>query len=218
MWRLAGVALFLVCVAGVAWYVAPPKKPRGFSGLEFAAMTPAAAARAPLLTARGALIYDVVADSPAAIAGIKPGEVAAAIDGDAVTSARQASDIMRGHKAGDRVTLTLFDETLGDIHPRSVSLVIAEAPPVTKALSVKPPRTLAKEFFYPPPMAANASWSLKLAHGASIRPLALTGLGDGRCNGFAPDGWEVRGHARDDSMFHIAAKADFSTPCTRRRS
>jgi hypothetical protein len=74
---------------------------------------------------------------------------------------------------------------------------------------VTPPRTLAKEYFYPPPMAANAAWSPRMALGPTIRPHQLFGLGDGRCNGFAPLGWEVRGHAKDDTMFHVAAKVGF---------
>src|SRR5580700_3513974 len=126
MKRLAALVLVIVCAAGVAWYVAPPKKPRGFSGLEFSVMTPAAAARAPLLTSRGALIYSVMPDSPADKAGIKPGEVAAAIDGVTINSAADASGIMRAHRGGDRVVLTLFDETSGDIHPQQVALTVAE--------------------------------------------------------------------------------------------
>src|SRR5581483_11583881 len=185
MARWLGLALFIACIAGVAWYVWPPKPARGFSGVEFAAMTPAAAARAPLLTTRGALIDDVVADSPAAIAGISAGEVVAAIDGVPIRSARQASDLMREKRPGDSATLTLFDETKGDIHPRKATLVLAVAPPVTRKLSVKPPRTLAKAFFSPPPMAANAAWSRGLAHGASIRPLALPQLGSGLCTALA---------------------------------
>ena len=41
------------------------RRPRGFSGLEFAALTPAAAARTPLLTSGGALVFAVAPDSPA---------------------------------------------------------------------------------------------------------------------------------------------------------
>ena len=46
-------------VAGVAWYVTPPSEPRGYAGIEFAVMTPAAAARAPMLTSHGALVNAV---------------------------------------------------------------------------------------------------------------------------------------------------------------
>src|SRR5580692_1291828 len=80
---------------GVAWLVARPPPSRGYSGLEFARVTGAAAARAPLLGTRGALVVAVADDSPAARAGIKPGAVVAAIDGVTINSARQASEIVR---------------------------------------------------------------------------------------------------------------------------
>ena len=67
-------------IAGVAWYVMPPGKPHGYAGLEFSVMTPAAAARAPLLTSRGALIYEVAEASPADKAGLHPGEVVAVLN------------------------------------------------------------------------------------------------------------------------------------------
>lgn len=207
MARLLGFLLFMVCVAGVAIYVAPPRAPRGFSGLEFAAMTPSAAARAPLLATRGALIYQVVADSPATAAGIKPGEVVAAIDGTPIISARQASDIIRGKRSGEQVRLTLFDEAKGEIHPRQVQMTLTAAAPVTRKLSVKPPRTLAKEFFFQPSMAANASWSRRLTHGPSIRPLSLAPLGTMRCSGFAPDDWTVLGDDEAGSVLHVTNNA-----------
>src|SRR5271154_4420193 len=89
-------------IAGVIWYVHPPSKPRGYAGLEFSVMTPAAAARAPLLTSRGALIYAVAADSPADKAGIHAGDVVAAIDGIAIISPDQAAGIVRAHGEGDQ--------------------------------------------------------------------------------------------------------------------
>ncbi|HXB53103.1 MAG TPA: PDZ domain-containing protein, partial [Rhizomicrobium sp.] len=195
--------------AGVAWYVKPPGKPQGYAGLEFSVMTPAAAARAPLLTSRGALIYDVAADSPAALAGIHSGEVVAAIDGTPINSADQAAGIVRVHRQGDRVNFTLFDEPKGDIHPGHVAVTFADEPKDTRKLSVKPPRTLAREFFNLPPMGVNASWSLRIARGPTIRPLEMHGLGAGRCNGFAPENWYVAGHAADDSMLHVMAPTGF---------
>src|ERR1700729_1780046 len=95
---------------GVAWLIARPPSPHGYSGLEFAQMTGAAASRAPLLSARGALIQQVADESPAARAGIKAGAVVAAIDGVGVISAQQASMIVRRHGAGDQVVFTVFDE------------------------------------------------------------------------------------------------------------
>ncbi len=196
-------------IAGVAWYVAPPSKPRGYAGVEFSVMTKAAFARAPLLTSRGALIAKVDDDSPAVQAGIHAGDVVAAIDGVPISSADQAAGIVRAHAQGDRVSFTLFDEPRGDIHSKTIALNFTDPPKAIKNLSVLPPRTLAKEAFAYPSMAANAAWSKALARGPTIRPLALPGLGAGRCNGLAPEYWVVAGHAPDDSMIHVAAPEGF---------
>jgi len=203
------VALVLF-VAAVQYAIHRGPKPRGFSGLEFASLTPSAAARTPLLLRGGALVLQVADDSPADKAKITPGEVVAAIDGAKIVSARQASDLVRSHAAGDRITLTLYDITKGELHPQDVSLVFDAAPPVSKTFSVHPPRTLAKEFFYPPFPAANASWSRRLYLGPTIRPLALSGLGAGQCNGFAPAEWRVAAHTPDNSLFHVMAEEGFA--------
>ena len=187
---------------GVAWMIARPPAPKGYSGLEFAQLTGAAASRAPLLTTRGALVLAVADNSPASRAGIRAGAVVAAIDGKSITSARQASAIVRGHKSGDRILLTVFDEARGAIHPRNVALVFDAAPPLSKTVfSVAPPRTLAKEAFNPPSMAANASWSRRLAHGVSVRPRAMPQLNAGTCSGVAPEKWQLRDSG--DSMIHL---------------
>ena len=102
LWLGVLIAVALGALA-VAWLMARPPEPLGYSGLEFARVTGSAAARAPLLSTHGALIVDVAADSPADRAGIKPGAVVTAIDGVPITSARQASDIVRGHKKGGRM-------------------------------------------------------------------------------------------------------------------
>jgi hypothetical protein len=203
------VALALFAAA-VLYAVHRAPKPRGFSGLEFAALTPAAASRTPLLSHGGALVYQVMGDSPADKARIEPGMVVAEIDGVPIASARQASDMVRSRAAGERITLTLYDITQGEVHPQTVSLVAGAAPPVSKNFSVHPPRTLANEFFYPPFPAAHASWSKRIYLGPTIRPLALSGLGAGQCNGFAPEEWRVAGHAPDNSLFHVMADEGFA--------
>jgi hypothetical protein len=188
----------------VAWLVARPAAPKGYSGLEFAQVTGAAAARAPLLTSRGALIETVADKSPASRAGIKAGAVVAAIDGEAITSARQASAIIRGHRAGE---LTLFDEARGAIHPRNVVLLFDAASPVSKTVfSVEPPPTLAKEDFNPPGMAANAAWSRRLAHGVSVRPRLMPQLTAGTCSGVAPEKWQIRDSG--SAMIHLSSADD----------
>jgi hypothetical protein len=204
------VCVALALFAGAVLYaIHRPPRPRGFSGLEFAALTPAASARTPLLDKGGALVFQVAADSPAEKAKIKPGDVVAAIDGKQVQSARQASDLVRAHAAGDHVAFTVYDVTKGEVRPQTVSLTFEDQPVPTKSFSVHPPRTLAREYFLPPVPAANASWSRRILRGPTIRPLALTGLGAGACNGFAPEEWRIAAHAPDNSLFHLMAEKSF---------
>jgi hypothetical protein len=205
------VAVALLLFAGVVAYaIHRPSRPRGFSGLEFAPMTQAASARTPLLDKGGALVADVMAGSPAEKAKIAQGQVVAAIDGTQVESARQASDLVRAHAAGDRVILTLYDITQGEVHPEQIALVFDAAPRAGKTFSVHPPRTLAREGPVPITVAANAAWSKRILRGPTIRPLALAGLGSGQCNVFAPAEWKVAGHAADNSMFHVMAGEGFA--------
>ena len=169
-WKGIGlcIAVALALFAGAVLYaIHSAPEPRGFSGLEFDAMTPAAAARTPMLKRGGALVTNAMANSPAARAGIAPGEVVAAINGTVILSARQASDLVRGMRAGERVTLTLYDITKGEVRPRDVALVFDAAPPVGKKLYVHPPRTLAKEPLSIPTVAANAAWSKRIRRGAT---------------------------------------------------
>jgi hypothetical protein len=207
---LLAVVIGLALFAGAVFHaVDRTPKPQGFSGLQFAPLSPAASARTPLLKRGGAEISAVMKDSPADKAGVQAGEVVAAIDGVAITSARQASDIVRAGKSGQRIGLTLYDITQGEVHPKTVSLVFDAAPPVGKKFSVDPPRTLAKQPRDPPIAAANAAWSKRILRGASIKPLALSGLGAGQCNAFAPQGWRVAAHAPDNSLFHVMAGEGF---------
>jgi hypothetical protein len=106
--------------------------------------------------------------------------------------------------------LTLYDVTRGEVKPETVSLTFESEPVPNKTFSVHPPRTLAKEYFLPPVPAANASWSRRILRGPTIRPLALTGLGAGACNGFAPEEWRVAAHVPDNSLFHVMAEKSFA--------
>lgn len=202
---LSVLAVVALGALGVAMLIARPPAPQGYSGLEFAAVTGGAAARAPLMATQGALVTQVQKDSPADLAGIKPGAVVARIDGAAIMSASQASDIVRRHRQGDRVIFTLFDEARGAIHPRNVAVVFDATPPVSKTIfRVKPPRILAKETFNPPGMAANAFWSRRLAHGVSVRPRVMPLLAADACSGVAPDEWRVQDSGK--GMIHLVSK------------
>ena len=208
---LATVAAAILLFAGAVWYSQrQPAPPKGYSGLEFARMSAADEARAPLL-ARGTAILDVDPGSPADEAGIVPGEVIAAIDGAAVSSARQASEKIRSYRAGQRAVLTLYDVIAGEPQPQQVVIVFDDLPDPkqTKKYSVQPPRTLAKETFALPPIVANAAFARRLSRGAFLKPLELTGLGAGRCNGLAPEKWRIAGYAPDGSLIHVMAPATF---------
>lgn len=192
-WR--GAALFLL------FGVAAPVHARGYLGLELAPVTRAAAARAPLLAAHGALIVRVLPDSAADRAGIKPGEILARINGRPVASARDAARRIRAGRAGEHIRLSLFDIVRGAIHPHDKMLTFAAAPPVTRALSVRPPRLLAEEMPIAPVVAANAAWSRRMRGAAN--PLALARLAAGGCSAFAPQDWTVF-EARGD-LFHAVS-------------
>jgi hypothetical protein len=202
------IAVALTLFAGAVLYaVHHQPEPAGFLGLEFTGLTRSASARTPMLD-RGALISNVVAASPAAKADIRSGEVVGAMDGVAVRSARQAADMVRRGRAGERMTLTLYDITKGEVRPRDVTLTFDSMPPPGKKLSVEPLRTLAKMPPTPQTVAANAAWSKRLMHGAAIKPLPLIGLGDGPCNGLAPQGWRIG--RRAPGTFHLMARDGFA--------
>ena len=73
------------------------------------------------LSSSGASVADVVADSPAAQAGLTAGDTITAIGGTTVTSADQASTLLGSHDAGDAVTLQWTDSTGAD-HEADVTL------------------------------------------------------------------------------------------------
>ena len=208
---VAVVAAAIVLFAGAVLYaIHAAPDPRGYSGLEFEPMSAAAQARTPFLDSGGALVHAVAKDSPAADAGIKPGEVVAAIDGRPVMDARAASRRLRATTVGAQLVLTLYDITQGEVKPRDVAVTMGPEPDEPDLLSVRPPRTLTKEPRPAPIVAANAAWSRRILRGPTIRPVPLFGLGSGKCNGFVPQGWRVVGHAADNSMFRVAAAQGFS--------
>lgn len=187
------VVLAVVCAVGfVAWVAWPTPKPRAYAGLEFAAMTPAATARTPMLEQGGALIQSEDKDSPAARAGILTGEVVAALDGKPVASAAGAARTLRDAAPGSRMVLTLYNIIRGDIRPHQKILVFDAAPPtLPRKFTVLPPRLLAKKHFAQSGWAAGSAYARRISHGASVRPMALPLLAQGQCSAVAPDEWQV---------------------------
>jgi hypothetical protein len=208
---LAAVTVGALLFAGAVLHaIHRAPAPRGYSGIEFAPMSAASEARTPLLRSGGALIGQVDGKSPAALAGLKAGEVVSRIDGKPVASVAQAARLMRHASAGAQMTLTLYDITQGEVRPRDVAITLTVEPDLPEKRTVNPPRLVVKEARRAPIAAANAAWSRRILRGPTIKPIPLFGLGSGACNGFAPQGWHVEGHAPDNSMFRVAADAGFS--------
>ena len=55
----------------------------------------------------GAVVQEVTPNSPAARAGLQPGDVVVSIDGKAVQDRSELVAAIRGHKPGDKVTLVV---------------------------------------------------------------------------------------------------------------
>ena len=84
---------------------------RGFLGVE---TQPVTAEIAPSLglgdKAKGALVAQVSPDSPAAKAGLQPGDVLTAVDGHAVANPRELAQLVANDKPGDEATLAVMHD------------------------------------------------------------------------------------------------------------
>lgn len=69
----------------------------------------------------GALVAGVVADSPAAAAGLTPGSTVTGLDGAAITSADALSEAVSALAVGDRATVAWTDSS-GQAHTETVTL------------------------------------------------------------------------------------------------
>lgn len=70
----------------------------------------------------GALVTSVVDGGPAAVGGIAVGDVVVGVDGEPVTTMGRLVALLRGHRAGDEVTVTV----VRDGQPVSVVVTLAE--------------------------------------------------------------------------------------------
>jgi putative serine protease PepD len=55
----------------------------------------------------GAFVYDVLAGSGAEAAGLRPGDVIVAVDGEGVTSNERLGELIAEHEAGDQIEVTI---------------------------------------------------------------------------------------------------------------
>ncbi|PJF26322.1 MAG: hypothetical protein CUN53_08285 [Phototrophicales bacterium] len=79
----------------------------GRLGVTFVTLDETVAAERGVAMTEGALITDVLADTPAALAGLKSGDVITAVNGEPVDAERTLRDRMIAYEPGDTVTLTV---------------------------------------------------------------------------------------------------------------
>ncbi|MCG3111572.1 MAG: DegQ family serine endoprotease [Candidatus Manganitrophus sp. SB1] len=84
------------------------KVTRGWLGVSIQEVTPQLAKEFGLKESKGALVSDVLPDSPAEAAGIQRGDILLAIDGKEVESTAQLRKWVAGTAVGKKIRLTLF--------------------------------------------------------------------------------------------------------------
>lgn len=77
-------------------------------GVQFRSLTPEIAAEEGLSVDEGALVVEVLPDTPAADAGLEAGDIITAVDGDKVDIERTLSDRLYAYEREDRVLLTVL--------------------------------------------------------------------------------------------------------------
>ena len=95
---------------------------RGQMGVYLQSLSEDIASALDLKSTQGALIADVIPDSPAAKAGLKRGDVIVRLDGKPVENSTKLSASIRQHIAGDKVEL----EVMRQGKSRTFSIVLAE--------------------------------------------------------------------------------------------
>jgi serine protease Do len=94
---------------------------RGWLGVSIQPLTPELVRSFGLAREEGALVASVIEDSPAARAGLKPGDVVTRYDGRPVDGPRALSTLVAGTAVGRTVELAI----IRDGQPRSLSVTIA---------------------------------------------------------------------------------------------
>jgi S1-C subfamily serine protease len=96
-----------------------------FVGIAYGPLTPSLAARLGVnTTTSGVVVGQVAAGSPAASAGLQPGDVITAIDGQPLDSESALAESLNKHKPGDSVALTVIRNG----QQQNVSITLGTAP------------------------------------------------------------------------------------------
>lgn len=79
-----------------------------YLGVEFESLTPALVQIEKLAVNTGAIIRNVMPNSPAAKAGLKEGDIIQAVDGQTLTASPSLRDLIHQHQPGDTLSLTVW--------------------------------------------------------------------------------------------------------------
>lgn len=97
---------------------------RGYLGVNIQSITPSLAESFNLKNNRGALVAEVLPDSPAAKAGLKEGDVITAVNGQLIDNANNLTNTVTGVSPGTKLKL----DVLRDGSTKQLSAVTAERP------------------------------------------------------------------------------------------
>jgi serine protease Do len=95
-----------------------------YLGIAYGPLTPSLAVRLGVNTDNGVLVGQVVPGSPAASAGIQPGDVITAVDGQTLDSESALAQALNQHKPGDSITLTVIRNG----QQQNISVTLGTAP------------------------------------------------------------------------------------------
>jgi serine protease Do len=79
-----------------------------YLGIAYGPLTPSLAVRLGVNAAIGVVVGQVAPGSPSAAAGLQPGDVITAVDGQTLDSESALAEVLNRHKPGDTVTLTVI--------------------------------------------------------------------------------------------------------------
>jgi serine protease Do len=99
---------------------------RAYLGISMRDIDAELAAQFGLPVEEGVIVAEVGRNTPAGRAGVRPGDIIAALDGTKITQGGDLRRALRGHKPGDTVTLRLVRPS-GEVETR---VRLAEAPPL----------------------------------------------------------------------------------------
>ncbi len=182
------LALLILAFGALAYGLHRNVYTQAYIGAQFSPLTKAAEARTPFLDG-GAQLINIVRDGPADVAGITQNSIVTAIDGEPVKTARQAANLLANKLPGGQIVLTIYDISIGDGHPRQVTVRTSDAPPDSAPLTTKPIRSLAQPWFPSNAIVANAFWSTEVS--GAIKPDPVVLMERGRCSALAPADWKI---------------------------